>query len=101
MSERRLTARQATLDNCVRCITTLGNGCALEGRITDSSEGGARITGDTSGLHEGRQIEIDFLFVTGEKVRYRGTVKHVDAAERTYGVEFDSEPVQIVVKGRE
>ena len=97
MKERRSTARDNTQTFGVRCLTTLADGTVLEGVVADSSEGGAKIAGDATGVRAGDEVELAFLFLSGEKVGYRCTIRHVDRGQGTFGVVFTSDPMPIEI----
>ncbi len=93
--ERRKTPREAAADREVRCQTELADGTVLEGIVENVSKGGAKISGLTTGLSIGHQINLVFAFLTGEKVKHRGVVRHVDPGGKSFGLKFTSDPRQI------
>jgi hypothetical protein len=97
-NERRRTKRQNTTDHEVRCLTELKDGTVLEGKVTDCSPYGARITGPTSGLVADDRVKLTFVFRTEEEVGYECRVVHVASDGVYFGVEFESGPIPIVVK---
>ncbi len=101
MDDQRSTPRDITRTFGVRCLTTLVSGAVLEGLVVDCSEEGARIAGDTVGARVGDEAELVFLFLSGEKVAYRCTIKHVDPEQGTIGVMFTSDPIPIEVHDTE
>ena len=95
MPERRQNERQLTIDNDVRTVTTLPNGAVLEGMVENYSLGGTRVAGPTTGMSLGDRVEVVFVFLTKERVRYEGRVAHLDPNGQHFGVEFLSEPRRI------
>ena len=101
MDDQRSTLRDITRTFGVRCLTTLVSGAVLEGLVADCSESGARIVGDTMGARVGDEAEIVFLFLSGEKVGYRCSIRHVDPEQGTIGVMYTSDPIPIKVHDTE
>ena len=95
MPNRRQSERQLTIDNDVRTVTTLPNGAVLEGMVENYSLGGMRIAGPSTGMSLGDLVEVVFVFLTNERVRYEGRVVHLDPNGQYFGVEFLSEPQRI------
>jgi len=96
-SERRAAARELVLARGVECQTTLPDGSVSMGAIYDCSLGGVRVTTTTNGMRVGENVNIMFVFPTGEKVGYRATVIHVNEALGFFGVRFDSDPIPVEV----
>lgn len=97
MEERRRTERQGVAGFDVRCRVLLGDGRTILGTVVDVSEGGARIRGQTEGIAVDDEIQVVFLYRTGEQVSHRCTICHVAPKDNEYGVRFDSKPFPIVV----
>ncbi len=55
--------------------------------ICDLSAGGASITGPTTGLAVGDEVELTLLFPMNNDVRYRCEVRHI-TPEQGFGVKF-------------
>ena len=96
-NERRTTPRELVLANGVECHTTLPGGAIVIGAIHDSSVGGVRIDAPCPGLAVDTNVELLFVFPTGEKVAYKATVVHVNVEFGCFGVRFDSDPIPIEV----
>lgn len=90
--DRRETPREAAADREVRCRTELADGTVLEGIVENVSLDGAKISGPVRGLRTGDQVNLVFVFLTGEKVSYRGIVRHVDPGGKSFGLQFMSSP---------
>lgn len=97
--EQRLAARQITIDNKVRALIELSDSTVREGYVADSSLGGARIGASTENLAVGNRVRLVFLFPSGEKVAYECEIRHIDAAGKTFGVAFTSDPEPVKVHG--
>lgn len=95
--ERRQSERLSTDANGVLCRTTFPNGKSVTGLIHDCSKGGVRINGNLSRDQLDARVELLFLFRTGERVRYRATVRWIDAKQGMFGVRFDSGPIPVHV----
>ncbi len=95
--ERRTTDREQVLARGVECHTTLPDGSVISGVIYDCSVGGARINTAAPGMRVGTRVDLMFVFPTGEKVRYRATVTHVNEELGFFGVRFDSDPIPVEV----
>lgn len=78
----------------VSSFTFLHSGAILEGVARDVSDGGARISGSVEGLSIDDTVELE-LAVRDNKVRYLARVKHVDAENRFYGLEYLAGPTVI------
>ncbi len=97
MDEKRRTERQDVVGFDVQCRAILGDGRTILGTVIDSSEGGARIRAEADGIGVGDQVQVVFLYPSGEQVGHRGTVCHIAPEGNEFGVRFDSDPVPIVV----
>ena len=96
-NERRAADRELVLARGVECHTTLPDGSVITGVIRDCSSGGVRIHAATATMCVGTNVDLMFVFPTGEKVRYRATVIHVSEALGFFGVQFDSDPIPVEV----
>lgn len=97
MMERRLSNRDVTKHFGVQCEVKLQDGTTLYGVVADCSEGGLRVLGDAQKLRIGDEVEMIFLYPSGEKVGHRGSVQHLAHDGSGYGVRFDSDPIPIIV----
>lgn len=68
-------------------------GANHEGVVQDVSDGGLRISGDSTGLHSGEKVEV-VIIIQGERIQYLGQVRHIDLATCTYGIHFESGPIR-------
>jgi hypothetical protein len=87
--ESRTKKREPMLG--VTVMIRSATGVVHEGVVLDVSDGGVGVSGDTTGFHSGDKIEL-VLNIQGERVGYFGDIRHIDAANRTYGVHFESGP---------
>ncbi len=92
LGERREAEREGTVEREVRCRVELPDGTEREGIVENAAEGGARISGPTTGLSVGDEIKVVFVFLTGEEVGYRGIVRHIDPGGKFFGLQFTSAP---------
>ncbi len=97
MDEKRRTERHGVAGFDVKCRTLLGDGHTILGTVIDSSEGGARIGAPVDQISVGDQVQVVFLYPSGEQVAHHATVCHAAAGGREFGVRFDSDPIPIVV----
>ncbi|MHC4698683.1 MAG: PilZ domain-containing protein, partial [Planctomycetota bacterium] len=86
-----------TIEREVRCRVGLPDGTILEGIVENISQGGAGISGPTTGLSVGDEINLVFVFLTDEEVAYRGIVRRIDPGGRFFGLQFTSDPQPIKV----
>ena len=77
MDERRRTERQGVAGFDVRCRALLSDGRTILGTVIDISEGGSRIRGKADGIAVDDQIQVVFLYRTGEQVSHRCTICHI------------------------
>ncbi len=92
MKEKRKFPREQVLANDAQAFVQLPDGRELHGKVHDVSEGGARIDGETTGLSQGDQVDIIFLFPSGEKVKHNCQIRHVDSAGKYFGIEYHGLP---------
>lgn len=97
MDERRRTERQGVAGFDVRCRVLLSDGRTILGTVIDVSDGGSRLRAQTDGIVAGDEIQVVFLYRTGEQVSHRCTICHVAPGNNEFGVRFDSKPFPIVV----
>jgi rRNA maturation endonuclease Nob1 len=97
--EQRLTDRDGTEEARITSFVDLPDGTALEGVAKDISDGGVRISGPTTGLKVGDEVDVLLVVLEDQKVHYRAEVRHVDPEEESYGLKFTSRPQP--VEGRE
>ena len=97
MDERRRTERQGVAEFDVRRRVLLSEGRTVLGKVIDVSEGGARIRGQTDGIAVDDQLQVVFLYRTGEQVSHRCPICHLAPGDNEFGVRFDSDPFPIVV----
>lgn len=90
LPENRQVDREEVMG--VTVFSRRADGTISEGVVQDASNGGLRISGDTSGLDSGDALELT-LVVQGQKVRYACEVRHVNATEGCYGVRYTSGPM--------
>ncbi len=95
--EQRDDMREGTVEREVRCRVGLPDGTILEGIVENISQGGARISGPTTGLSVADEINLVFVFLTGEEVGYNGLITHIDPGGRFFGLQFTSDPQPIKV----
>ena len=88
-ADHRVAKREPMLG--VTAMVRSASGVLHEGVVQDVSDGGLGISGDTAGLYSGDKIEV-VLVIQGERVGYFGEIRHIDVANRTYGVHFESGP---------
>ena len=93
--EQRLTDRDGTDEARITSFVDLPDGSALEGVAKDVSDGGARISGPTTGLKVGDEVDVVLVVLEDQKVHYRAEVRHVDPEEEFYGLRFTSRPQPI------
>jgi len=87
----RSSERDKEVCTGVSSFTFLQNGTILEGVARDVSDGGARISGTVEGLARGDTVELE-LVIREDKIRYLARVKHVDQAQKQYGLEYLAGP---------
>ena len=92
MLERRQVEREEGVFPAVSSFVELPDGTVLEGVVADMSDTGARITGSTTGLNVGDEIQITLVVQSFQKVAYRCEVRHLDPAGAFYGIVFKSKP---------
>ncbi|MCH8150556.1 MAG: PilZ domain-containing protein [Planctomycetes bacterium] len=97
MDEKRRSERHGVAGFDVKCRTLLGDGRAILGTVIDSSEGGARIEGPAKGIDVSDQVQVVFLYPSGEQVAHHATVCHIATEGNEFGVRFDSDPIPIIV----
>jgi len=93
-TDLRESVRDEVVCTGVSSFTFLQSGATLEGVARDVSDGGARISGSVEGLSPGDTVELE-LVVHDNKVRYLARVKHVDAENKLYGLEYIAGPTVI------
>ena len=96
-TERRKWIRELTLANGVICRTTLPDGSVVTGRISNCSDGGVMVSGETVGVRPNESVGLLFVFPSGEQVRYEATVQHVNVERGFFGARFDSDPIPVEV----
>jgi len=87
--------REQVLDREVRTIAVLNDGTVQRGIVADVSTRGVRVNCPAAGVKPGDELALVLVFLTGERVRYRCEVKHVDPGGRYFGAEFKSPPNRI------
>ena len=97
MDEKRQTVRQGVAAFDVQCRAIFDDGRTILGTVIDSSEGGVRIRGQVEGISVADQVQVVFLYPSGEQVGHHGTVCHTVPEGKEFGVRFDSDPIPIEV----
>lgn len=92
MNENRAVEREEIVG--VTVFVRRPDGTVSEGVVRDASDGGVRISGDAVGLNTGDEVELT-LVVLGQKVRYRGEVRHVETMSNHFGVRYRSGPERV------
>ena len=90
--EHRDTYRDTLLGAGITAFAETPDGRVLEGVVRDVSDGGARISGPTDGLHIGDEIRIVLVIDSDQKVAHICEVRHIEVEECTFGIEFKSKP---------
>lgn len=90
--ENRTTYRDTLLSTGITAFAETPDGQVLEGVVRDVSDGGARISGPTDGLHIGDEIRVVLVIDCDQKVAHICEVRHIDAEGRNFGIEFKSKP---------
>lgn len=90
--DNRGSVREDVLGPGISCFTTTSRGQVVEGVVRDISDTGAGISTRTEGLEVGEHIQIIFVVASGQKVRYRGFIKHVEYDTRLCGIQFTGSP---------
>ena len=90
-AEQRAAKREQLVG--ITAIVRSESGVVLEGVVQDVSDGGIGISGDMTGLVAGDKVEV-VLVIQGEKVGYFGQVRHMDPANRCYGIFFKAGPMR-------
>ena len=89
VAEQRHSRRDIEIVSGITSFVELADGSTLEGVVRDTSDGGVKIVGPTTGLAVGDEVPIILVLVGNEKVSCRCTVRHIQSGD-TYGLRFNS-----------
>jgi hypothetical protein len=67
----------------------------LWGWLENVSQQGMRIAGELDGLTVGSEIDVILVYPSTMRIKYRCSIKHLDAERKCWGAEMISAPVML------
>lgn len=90
--DQRQHSREESIHPGISALVEFADGSLVDRVVTDISDTGAKVAGETHRLTVGDEYRIILIVQSHQKVVYRCVVRYIDSEAACYGIEFLSKP---------